>query len=135
MPNSHVIAVVGGKGGVGKSTFAANYAIATAVDSKGKVLLVDMDPKGAGDLGMILGMKPKRTVMELGQYDGRMDANMMMGYVAPHSSGIHYMPSVLDPEQLQGFEPAHAAKAMQHAMNFYNYVIVDLGSDLDACGV
>src|SRR4051812_12334687 len=135
MANSHVIAVIGGKGGVGKSTFAANYAIATLVDSKGKVLLIDMDPKAAGDLGMILGTKPKRTVMELGQFDGRMDANMMMGYVAPHSSGIHYMPSCLDLEQLQSFTPAHAARAMQHVMNFYNYIIVDLGSDLDACGV
>ena len=56
MANSHVIAVVGGKGGVGKSTFAVNYAIATAVDSKAKVLLLDLDSKAAGDLGMLLGI-------------------------------------------------------------------------------
>ena len=58
MAQSHIIAVVGGKGGVGKSTFAANYAIASAIDTKQRVLLVDLDPKACGDLGMILGSRP-----------------------------------------------------------------------------
>jgi len=135
MATSHVIAVVGGKGGVGKSTFAANYAIATLIDSKGKVLLIDMDPKACGDIGMLLGLKPKRTLLELGAHDGRIDASGMMSYVAAHASGIHFMPSVLDTEQLPNFEPSHAQKALNHAMNFYNYIIVDLGSDLDGPGV
>ena len=136
MAASHVIAVVGGKGGVGKTTFAANYAIATAVDTKGKVLLVDMDPRACGDIGMILGLKPKRTILELGAHEGRIDAAQMMSYVSVHApSGIHFMPSVLDPEQLVNLEPQHAATAMKHAMNFYNYIIVDLGNDLDGAGV
>jgi len=132
---SHVIAVVGGKGGVGKSTFAVNYAIATAVDSKGKVILLDMDPRACGDIGMLLGAKPKRTLLELGAYDGKIDANAMMTYVSPHPTGIHYMPSVLEVEQLVSFEPAQAAKAIQTLTNYYHIVVVDLGSDLDACGV
>jgi septum site-determining protein MinD len=131
MATSHVIVVAGGKGGVGKSTFAANYAIAAAIDSKGKVLLIDMDPKACGDIGMILGIKPKRTLLELGNHEGRIDANQMMTYVSPHSSGIHYLPSVLDPEQLVSLEPDKVAKAFQHVMNFYNLVIVDIGSDLE----
>lgn len=135
MAQSYVIGVVGGKGGVGKSTFAVNYAIATAIDSKAKVLLIDLDPKACGDLGMLLAAKPKRTLLELGNHEGRMDANMMMGYVAPLPSGIHYMPSVLDPEQLANLEPEKTAKAMQHLMNYYNYIIVDLGSDLDVNGI
>lgn len=135
MANSHVISVVGGKGGVGKSTFAANYAIATAIDTKGKVLLIDMDPRACGDIGMLLGLKPKRTFLELGQHEGRIDPNQMMSYVAVHPSGVHFMPSVLDPEQLANFEPPHVTKALTHAMNFYNYIIVDLGSDLEGTGV
>src|SRR3974390_813319 len=111
MAQSYVMAVVGGKGGVGKSTFAANYAIATAIDSKGKVLLVDLDPKACGDIGMLLGVKPKRTLLELGSHEGRLDANGMMSFVAPHSSGIHYLPAVLDVEQLTALEPSHVGKA------------------------
>ncbi len=135
MAASHVIAILGGKGGVGKSTFAVNYAISTQIDTKGRVMLVDMDPKACGDLGMLLGAKPKRTIRELGAHEGRMDANLMMSYVSPHPSGIHYMPSVLDVEQLASFEPQQAGKAISHLQNFYNFIVVDLGSDLDACGV
>ncbi len=135
MAGSHIIAVVGGKGGVGKSTFAANFAIATAIDTKGKVLLIDHDPRACGDIGILLGAKPKRTILELGQHEGRVDANAMMSYVAALPTGIHYMPSVLEPEQLLALTAEHTGKALTHAKNFYNTIIVDLGSDLDACGV
>jgi len=136
MAASHIIAVVGGKGGVGKSTFAVNYAIASAIDTKGKVLLIDQDPRACGDLSVLLGTKPKRTLLELGAHEGRLDANGMMGYAAVHpGSGIHYMPSVLDPDQLENYTPVHVEKAVAHLKNFYNLIIVDLGSDLDPCGV
>lgn len=135
MAGSHIIAVVGGKGGVGKSTFAANFAIATAIDTKGKVLLIDHDPRACGDIGILIGAKPKRTLMELGQHEGRVDANTMMSFVAQLPSGIHYMPSVLEPEQLLALTPEHTGKALTHVKNFYNTIIIDLGSDLDACGV
>ncbi|MEZ4751224.1 MAG: ATPase, T2SS/T4P/T4SS family [Bdellovibrionota bacterium] len=135
MSKSHVIAVLGGKGGVGKSTFAANYAIATAVDSKKRVCLVDMDPKACGDLSMITGAKPKKTLVELGNHEGRLEANHMMGYVAAHPSGIHFIPTVLDPDQLSAMDPEKTAVAIKHLMNFYHYVVIDMGSEIDANAV
>jgi len=129
---SHIIAVVGGKGGVGKSTFAVNYAIATAVDTKGKVLVVDLDPKACGDVGMLMNLKPRRTVVELGMHEGRLDAAAMMSYVATHASGVHYMPSVLDLDQISVMDPAVVAKALTSMMTYYHTIIVDLGSDVEA---
>lgn len=131
MASSHVIAIVGGKGGVGKTTFAVNYAIANVIDSKQKVCLIDLDPRACGDVGMVLGAKPKRTLLELGNVEGRVEANTIMNYVAPHPTGIHFLPSVLEPEQLVGMDPDKTAQAVKHLMSFYHYVIVDMGSDLD----
>ncbi len=135
MPASFIISVLGGKGGVGKSTFATNYAIATAIDSKARVLLVDLDPKACGDVAMLLGIRPKRTLVELGQHEGRLDANQMMTYVAAHPSGIHFLPSVIDADQMVNVDPNHVGKALSHALNFYNIIIVDVGSDLEAPAV
>jgi len=132
MANAFVISVLGGKGGVGKSTFAVNYALAQSIDSKSKVLLVDLDPKACGDLGMLLGTKPKRTLLELGALEGKFDPNALQNYVAVHPSGIHYLPSVLEPEQMSSLDPAHVTRAFTLLSGFYNYIIVDLGSDIDA---
>lgn len=132
MAQSHIIAVVGGKGGVGKTTFAVNYAIATAVDVKSKVLLIDLDTKSVGDVQMLINLKPKRTLYDLGNHEGRMDANMMMGYVAPHPSGIHFMPAVMDADQTLELEPDKVARGLSTCMQYYHHIIVDLGSDIDA---
>lgn len=132
MAQSYVIAVVGGKGGVGKSTFALNYAIATAIDTKAKVAIVDLDPKACGDISMLLGTRPKRTLLELGSHEGKIDTNGILSYLAPHASGIGFIPSVLDPDQLSSLDPNHVGKALGHLMTVFNFIIVDLGSDLDA---
>ncbi len=135
MAQSHVIAVLGGKGGVGKSTFAANYAIATAIDTKQRVLLIDLDNKACGDQSMIMGLRPRRTLLELGKHEGRLEAQHVMNYVVPHKSGVHFLPSVLDPDQLSSLDAETTSKALKNLKNFYHYIIVDLGSDLDETGV
>ena len=45
----HVISVIGGKGGVGKSVFAANLALAFLKEFNMKPLLVDQDFAAGGD--------------------------------------------------------------------------------------
>ncbi|MEI7537803.1 MAG: AAA family ATPase, partial [Comamonadaceae bacterium] len=50
-----VIAFISGKGGVGKTTLAANVAIALAQEGK-RVLLIDLDVQNA--LRLHLGMDP-----------------------------------------------------------------------------
>lgn len=132
---SHVIAVIGGKGGVGKSTFAANFAISHAIDTRTRVCLVDLDSKACGDLGLILGTKPKRTLLELGQHEGKIDPTGVQSYVASHTSGIFYLPSVLDPDQLTALDPIHVGKAVGHLLGTFNTLVMDLGSELDGCGV
>jgi septum site-determining protein MinD len=135
MASTHIISIVGGKGGVGKSTFAVNFAITTAIDTKAKVCLVDIDPRACGDISLLLGIKNKRTLLELGQHEGKFDPNLMNNYVSPHSSGIHYIPSVLEPEQMSQLEPQQVARAFQLLQSVYNYIIVDMGSDIESQNV
>ena len=79
----HIIAVVGGKGGVGKSVFAANLAIAYQLNFKQRSLIVDLDFQSLGDQNIILGMNPPKNIVELtktqvGTWDPKTLAPFMM---------------------------------------------------------
>ncbi|MBE3574860.1 MAG: P-loop NTPase [Firmicutes bacterium] len=60
---ARVVAVAGGKGGVGKSTLAANIGIALA-QRKLRVLLLDAD-LGLGNADLLLGITPHATLVDL----------------------------------------------------------------------
>ncbi|MGM0844616.1 MAG: MinD/ParA family protein [Bacillota bacterium] len=60
--NAKTIAIVSGKGGVGKTNFAVNFSL--ALQKKGnKVLLFDMDI-GMGNIHIILGKQPPKTIAD-----------------------------------------------------------------------
>ena len=64
-PNCTLIGVIGGKGGVGKSVFAANFACALMAELRVPVLLIDGDSKSVGDQNVIMGLKPNKTLREI----------------------------------------------------------------------
>ncbi|HEX4925863.1 MAG TPA: P-loop NTPase, partial [Bdellovibrionales bacterium] len=67
---AHIIGIIGGKGGVGKSVFAANLAFAFLIETRSQVLLIDLDSKSCGDQNIITGLRPLKTVRELTQFTG-----------------------------------------------------------------
>ncbi len=66
-PGVQVIAVASGKGGVGKTTFAVNLAVAFAQNGK-RVLLFDAD-LGMANVHVFAGVNPQKTILDV--IDGR----------------------------------------------------------------
>ena len=129
-PNTFLIVVVGGKGGVGKSTLAANLACAFLKELRQPTLLVDLDSNSCGDQNIIMGLKPKMTASQLCQYKGAFLANSLPNVVAKHSCGLSYIGAVQGPgESLQA-----NSKVFVNQLNklsaMFRYIIVDAGGEL-----
>jgi flagellar biosynthesis protein FlhG len=63
-PGNLTVAVLSGKGGVGKTTLSVNLAIAMANASPRKILLFDGD-SGLANAHILMGVKPARTLANL----------------------------------------------------------------------
>lgn len=131
----HIVAILGCKGGVGKSTFSANYAVSTVVDTKNPTLLMDFDSQACGDLSIILGLRPKRTFLEFSQLEGRVEMSTIQSFVQVHSSQLHYLPCVLEVDQFSLLDINKIQKTLQTLLQFYTHIIIDLGNELETLQV
>ena len=126
----HVITIIGGKGGVGKSQFAANIAFAYAAETKSKVLLLDFDQKASGDQNFITGMKSKKTIKDVSEFNGSVDPRSIMQFVTGHPSGVQYIGMPDSPTASASIDSEGVGKLLKSAPNLYPLTVIDGGSDL-----
>lgn len=122
--------MVGGKGGVGKSVFAANFACAIMTELRSQVLLIDADAKSVGDQNVIMGLKPQKTLKELAGFQGSLNSQPMNTLVSMHQSGLAYLGAVRGPEESLNISPDLLGKLLEFFSRAYKFVVVDVGTDL-----
>ena len=126
---SHIIAIVGGKGGVGKTLISANLAISYAQETKQPVLMIDADPSGSGDIEIITGIKHKLCVEDVLESSGaeKMTATQLQSLIVktPHKldTTIFFNSLRID----HGFLPAAVAPFCDQASQAYPTIFVDVG--------
>lgn len=126
--NCHMIGVVGGKGGVGKSVFAANLAAAFALELRAKTLLIDLDQNSAGDQNVISGLRPQKTVSDLCNYTGSMTPQVLGQFLQSHKAGFHYLAAVRSPDDRLGGSVETFRKQLFNISQNFQYIVVDLGN-------
>ncbi|OFZ28654.1 MAG: pilus assembly protein TadA [Bdellovibrionales bacterium RIFCSPHIGHO2_01_FULL_40_29] len=129
-PNCHLIAIIGGKGGVGKSVFAANLAAAFAIELRQPVLLIDCDSKSVGDQNIITGLKPLKTLRELASSTQSLNATPIQQIVTQHSSGFSFVGAVRGPEEILSVPSDNLSKLVEYFSRSFKTIIVDLGNDI-----
>ncbi|GAB1265968.1 flagellar synthesis regulator FleN [Aurantivibrio infirmus] len=96
-----VIAVTGGKGGVGKTNLSVNLSMALAEQQR-RVLLFDAD-LGLANVDILLGLKPKKTLADVISGEATMREVMVNGpggiRIVPASSGVARMAGLNAHEQ------------------------------------
>ena len=95
-----VIAVTGGKGGVGKTNISVNLAIALA-EMRRRVVLMDAD-LGLANVDVLLGLKPQFTLADVLSGARGLQQVMVHGpagiKVIPASSGVQKMATLTQAE-------------------------------------
>lgn len=126
-PSFHIISVLGGKGGVGKSVFSANLALAFLRELKSRVLLIDLDAESCGDQNVILGLKPLKTISEIASFTGQINAQTVSTLVTKHSSGLGFIGAVKSAMEKLNVAPELMDKPLNSLGAIFPYIIVDLG--------
>lgn len=130
----HIISIIGGKGGLGKSQVAANLAFAYALEGKIKTLLLDFDQKASGDQDFITGMKGKKNLKELSDFKGAIDPNSILQFVNMNQN-VYYIGMPNDPSTSEAIEVEALGRTLKAVTNIYPITIIDAGNELNPLAI
>ncbi|MCB9746705.1 MAG: hypothetical protein H6740_29295, partial [Alphaproteobacteria bacterium] len=120
-----IVAVTGARDGVGRTTFAVNAALSLLKETRGRVLLVDLDRESCGDCASLLGMGPTKTLADFVPYADQLTAAQLRPYISSHPAGMGVLP--LAPEPGADLDPAAVGKLLDLLRPLCDYVVVDAG--------
>src|SRR5690606_27681525 len=82
-----VVTVAGAKGGTGKTTIAANLAVALRQVTGQEVAIVDGDAQ-FGDVAVMMTLDVRRSVADLAREETEINRQTIQPYLARHDSGV-----------------------------------------------
>lgn len=130
-PNCHIIAVAGGKGGVGKSVFSANLAFAFLMEMRAPTLLIDLDSQSCGDQNVILGLRDAKTMDDLCKFTGSITPQTLSSVVTSHpGTNLAYVAAVKGRDEMLSVSAELAVKQIEALSNAYKFIVIDMGSNL-----
>ncbi len=121
-----LVAVVSGKGGVGKTNVAANLAIAAA-GLGARVLLVDGD-LGLANVDVLLGLAPAHDVLDVLSGERALDDVLIRG-----PRGVRILPAASARSELAALGEAGVARVLgviEQAANSHDLVQIDAGAGI-----
>jgi pilus assembly protein CpaE len=119
-----VITVAGAKGGIGKTTLAANLAIAIRQLTGQTVALVDADTQ-FGDVAVMLDLDVQRSIADLVRSGSEINRLLMPEYVQRHDSGVDVLTTAAEPDDWRALGADHLTQIVRALSEIYEYVIVD----------
>ena len=119
-----VLTVIGGKGGIGKSTIATNLGVAIQGRSDHSVLLIDLDTR-FGDIAILMDLESEVTLADLAVRASSLDEEMFRSALAAHESGIQVLTAPKHPKEWQLVEPERLEIVIAMAARLFDFVILD----------
>jgi pilus assembly protein CpaE len=125
-----VVSVFSTKGGVGKTVIASNLGVALAGQLGLRTVLLDLDLQ-FGDTGIMLQLKPERTIYDAVQSFDRLDAAMLKGFLTHHKSGLDVLLAPLRPEDAESVTATRLARIIAILREIADIVVIDTPAAFD----
>jgi pilus assembly protein CpaE len=126
-----VIVCFSTKGGVGKSVLSTNLAASLAKRSDRPVAIVDSDLQ-FGDVAVLLGVAPERTVMDAAAAVHHGDPELMRALVMRHDpTGLLVLPAPVEPSTADQIRPEDMLAIVDSLKQFCGTVVVDMPPHFD----
>ncbi len=125
----HIIAVVGGKGGVGKSVFAANLAIAYQLNAKQRSLIIDLDFQSLGDQNIILGLNSPKNIVDVTRAQiSSWDPKAISPFMANSPQGFSLIGAPREAALARDIDLDGLGKFLKAAAQIFPWVVIDCGN-------
>ncbi|MGV7228005.1 MAG: AAA family ATPase [Nitrospirales bacterium] len=126
-----LMALFGGKGGVGTTSIAVNLAAALRqLPSNPSVILVDVNQHG-GDLPLYLDLQPNHSFRDIAADLSRLDPAFLIRVLTKCESGLQVLPSGYDDLSTGRLSPDCVEATLKLLQASFDYVVIDCGHVLD----
>src|SRR3954452_10769384 len=129
-PSGRLVTVFSPKGGVGKTTIAANLAVALSAKPDVRVCLVDLD-LGFGDIAITLQLFPARTIADAVALESELDFAVLEPLLTPHRRGFSTLVAPVQPDAKDSIPPSLIARILSVLKSNFDFVIVDTSPAFD----
>jgi MinD-like ATPase involved in chromosome partitioning or flagellar assembly len=135
LPRGKSVGFLGCKGGVGTSTLVTNLSVSLirGPASGKRVVLIDAQT-GSSTLALQMGLRPQQGLQVLaGRDPAGITADTILAHADRHISGVLLLGGLPSPRgTTPSFTPAHAEAIIRALEEAVDYVLVDMGTGLDA---
>ena len=130
-----VLAFISCKGGSGATFLATNLGYALASVSKKRVALIDLNLQ-FGDASLFVSdQKPQATIADVAQQMHRLDATFLAASMLEIAPGFSLLAAPEDPAHANEVKPEHIGALITLARQHYDFVVLDIGRNLDAVSI
>ena len=118
-----LIAVLGSKGGVGKTVAATNLGAALATRGR-RTVIIDLDLQ-FGDVALALGLTPTTTLFDLAVAGGSLDADKLDDFMLRHPSGLRVLAAPARPDQAVSVTAQMISTIYTVLREEFDFIVVD----------
>jgi pilus assembly protein CpaE len=130
--DGRVIAFISCKGGSGATFISTNFGYALATVADKKVLLIDLHGQFGDATLYVSDQKPAMTLSDVCGQIARIDGAFLESCLVHVTPGFGVLAAADDPNHAIDLKPEHMDTILRVARQHYDYVVLDVGRQIDA---